>query len=149
LENWYHIALLVIAPKENFYRELLHADHSSALKYIQSRLDSIEMLSTTVQCDLSERKLELKFYLELLLESGNNLSEYSSVVLDLCKALDYAPGIAKLLPCMKSLSDEKAVKSLYSLLLLVDHMTWWGHVSTTVFESNKDTRPSLLCALVV
>ena len=67
----------MIAPKENFYRELLHADHSSALKYIQSRLDSIEMLSTTVQCDLSERKLELKFYLELLLESGNNLSEDS------------------------------------------------------------------------
>ena len=150
VENLYHTALLlVIAPRDDFFRNLVHSVPVAAVNYLQTLIAKYHQTKTNKSDETSQKELEqMQQYFQWILDSSSDLSSSYHQLMSFCTALHYPRGLPAILPLIRSLPDQLTVDRLFSFLDVVDRAVWFDHAQTVEIEKNKETHPKNLCTLL-
>lgn len=154
LDNWYHVALLVISPKEAFFHHLFNKDPSKAMGFLKRRLNNFIQEKTT--CIDSEKVFEEKkqalFSLmkEALQSHETDLIQSFKSIKSLCKDFNSSEGLRDLFRGMKSLPNRESVGYYLKMLDFVAQEEWLHHIQSVVFENSQKTESlPIFCSLIL
>ncbi len=154
LENWYHSALLVISPKEGFFRHLFKEDPSKAITFLLNRLNHLlsEKTAGSESEEVFEEKKQNLFNLvkEALQSQETDLIQSFKSIESLCKDFDYPEGLRDLFRGIKSLPNRESVGYYLKMLDFVGQEEWLHHIQSVVFEnSQKAESLPIFCSLIL